>query len=113
MTAIPTNLLIEQGTNFESEEFIIPVYNNINVPLNLTSYTAVSKLKKSYTATSFSNLQVTFTNRSAGKIKLSLSNSATGLLKQGRYVYDLVIISSTGDKRRVIEGIATVTPGVS
>ena len=34
-------------------------------------------------------------------------------MSQGRYVYDVVITDSSGDKTRVLEGRATVTPSVS
>jgi len=34
-------------------------------------------------------------------------------MKPRRYVYDIVLTSATGNKTRFIEGIATVTPGVT
>jgi len=37
----------------------------------------------------------------------------TSLLKEGRYVYDIVITSNSGVKTRVVEGQVTVTPGVT
>ena len=42
-----------------------------------------------------------------------ISDVQTGALDSGRYVYDLVITDSTGDKTRVVEGIATIKPSVT
>ena len=56
---------------------------------------------------------VTFEDRSKGIIKISLTDTVTTALKARRYVYDLVLTSASGVKTRFIEGIATVTPGVT
>ena len=50
---------------------------------------------------------------SDGDWTLSLTDVQTAALASGRYVYDLVIIASGGDKTRVVEGIATIKPSVS
>jgi len=34
-------------------------------------------------------------------------------MDSGRYVYDILITDSSGDKTRILEGHATVTPSVS
>ena len=44
---------------------------------------------------------------------MSLTDVQTGALNEGRYVYDLVITDSGGDKTRVVEGIATIKPSVT
>jgi hypothetical protein len=44
---------------------------------------------------------------------LSLPKSQTVDLEPGRYLYDVEMTSSAGDTTRVIEGIATVTPGMT
>ena len=44
---------------------------------------------------------------------ISLTDTVTTALKARRYVYDLVLTSASGVKTRFIEGIATVTPGVT
>ena len=41
------------------------------------------------------------------------TGAQTAAISQGRYVYDVVIIASGGDKTRVVEGIATINPSVS
>ena len=46
-------------------------------------------------------------------LNLSLTNAQTDALKAGRYVYDLMVTDGSGSKSRVVEGQATVTPGVT
>jgi len=110
MAAIPVNLVVEQGADFEAQ-FTVTSANN--VPLDLTGYTAEAKIRKTHTSSSYNNFGTSFVNRSDGKLKLSMGNFATKILKPGRYVYDLVITSSGGVKTRVAEGIVTVSPGVT
>ena len=39
--------------------------------------------------------------------------TAVGTLERGRHVYDVVVTDSGGDKTRVQEGIAVVSPSVT
>lgn len=110
MAAIPVNMVIEQGADFEAQ-FTVTSANNI--PLDLTGYTAEAKIRKTHTSSSYNNFGISFLDRPNGKLKLSMSNFATKILKPGRYVYDLVITSGGGVKTRVAEGIVTVSPGVT
>lgn len=110
MASIPVNLLIEQGADFEAQ-FAVTSANNL--PLDLTGYTAESKIRKTHTSSTFTNFGIAFVSRPDGKIKLSMGNFATRILKPGRYVYDLVITSSGGVKTRVAEGIVTISAGVT
>jgi len=111
MSAITINIVIEQGSDFAAT---FTIKNADNSYLNLLGFTAESKMKKSYYTSSNSvPLNITFVDRAKGIIKLSLSSTVTTTLKPKRYVYDIVLTSPSGIKTRVIEGIATVTPGVT
>ena len=44
---------------------------------------------------------------------MSLTDTVTTAMTSGRYVYDVVLTDSSGDKTRVLEGQAILTPGVS
>tara|TARA_B100000686_G_scaffold275020_1_gene293347 strand:+ start:26 stop:361 length:336 start_codon:yes stop_codon:yes gene_type:complete len=111
MAAIPLNLLLEKGTDFDAT-FNIQNEDN-TTPLNLTGYTAEAKLKKSYYATSSTSFVVDFVDRYNGILKISLTNTSTSALDPRRYVYDIVLTSPQSIKTRVIEGILEVTPGVT
>ena len=111
MAAIVINLVIEQGTDFEAE---FNISDELGNPLNLTNYTVISTLKKSFyskTSVAFNTLIYDAQN---GIIKISMPHTTSSTLKGGRYVYDVVIVANNnGLKRRVLEGVVTVTEGVS
>ena len=111
MAAIPINLICEKGTDFSAT---FNIQNEANTtPLNLTGYTAVAKIKKSYTSSTSSDFVVDFPDRYNGQLKVSLDNAATASLTARRYVYDILLTAPTGYKTRVIEGLVEVNPGVS
>lgn len=110
MTAIVINLVIEQGTDFEAT---FAISDETGSPLNLTNFNIISTLKKSFYSKTSKSFTATKVNAAAGIIKLSMPSSITSTLKGGRYVYDIVIVSNTEVRKRVIEGIVTVTEGVS
>ena len=110
MSAIPLNLLLEKGTDFDAT-FNIQNEDN-TTPLNLTGYTAEAKMRRSYYATTATNFIVDFVDRYNGILKISLTNATTAGLDPRRYVYDIVLTSPQGIKTRVIEGVLEVTPGV-
>lgn len=106
-----SNLFIDQDADFTTT---VTVNDSAGSALDLTNYTALAMLRKSYqssTATTFTSAFVS--PRTTGQITISLTDTQTAALESGRYVYDLVIIDSSGNKTRVIEGIATVNPSVS
>lgn len=110
MSAITINIVIEKKTDF-SATFTIRNFDGSY--LNLTGYTAESKMRKSYYTSNSVSLNVGFVDRVKGVISLSLPSNTTSTLDPKRYVYDIVLTASNGTKTRVIEGIATVTPGVT
>jgi uncharacterized protein YfaS (alpha-2-macroglobulin family) len=111
MSAITLNLVIEQGTDFSAT---FTIKNTDGAPVNLLGFTAAAKLKTSYYTTGApTDFEVTFVDRNSGIIRIDLSDTITTTLKARRYVYDIVLTSATGNKTRFIEGIATITPGVT
>ena len=107
--AIKANLVLEQGVEFSA---LIDVTDNSNNPFNLTGYTVDSQMRKNYMSTS----AITFVgghNGALGQINLTLDNTVTNDVEPGRYMYDVEITSAGGGKTRVVEGIVTVTPGIT
>ena len=106
-----SNLFIDQDADFTTT---VTVNDSNGTALDLTSYTALAMIRKTYqssTATTFTSAFVS--PRTTGQITISLTDTQTAALEQGRYVYDLVITDGSGNKTRVVEGIATVNPSVS
>lgn len=110
MAASPLNLTVEQGADFE---LTITVRNKNNVPLNLLGYSASSVMKKHSSSTTSYPFSVTFVDRQNGRISLSMNNTVTDTLAEGRYLYDIILTSPNNLKTRVIQGMVTVSPGVS
>jgi len=106
-----SNLFINQDTDFSTT---VPVNDSSGSTLNLASYTALAMIRKTYQSTTATTFTSTFAaDRTTGQITISLTDAQTALMEDGRYVYDLVVTDNSGIKTRVVEGIATVTPGVS
>ncbi len=110
MSAKKINLVLEQGTDFQST---FTIYNDNGTPLNLVNYTGISLMKKSpYSSTSYP-FTLSFPNRIRGQVKIAMTKNQTSSIEGGRYVYDIVLTSGTDFTKRVVEGSVLVMPGVS
>ena len=113
MAVYVSNLQIDQNTDF-NQVFTLEDGQSNSV-LNLTGYTFKSQMRKHPTATTGIT---TFTasiygSAANGQIQLGLTTSQTANLKDGRYVYDVVLISPNAYRSRAVQGNVLVTPGVS
>ena len=81
--------------------------------LNLTGYSALGQLRKTYSSSTATSMTTAITSATDGTIALTMTDTATAALDAGRYQWDLLITSGSGNKTRVVEGIATVNPSVS
>lgn len=108
--AIIANLFIDQGTDFS---VVVDVQDATGSVQNLTGYTSAAQIRKTYGS---SSAAATFTcshNGVGGQVTMSLTDTVTTALEAGRYVYDLMVTDGSGSKSRIVEGQATVTPGVT
>ena len=106
-----SNIFIDQGADFSTT---VTISDSNGDALDLTSYTALAQVRKTYDSTTSTSFSATFnSDRTTGKITISLTNSQTSNLEAGRYVWDLKITDSSSTMTRVVEGIATVNPSVS
>jgi hypothetical protein len=107
--AIKANIIIDQGTDFVAT---IDLETPSSTPYNLVGYTVAAQMRKNYSSSS----ATTFTsshNGANGQITIALDKNQTMVLEPGRYLYDIEITSQGGTVMRVIEGTATVTPGMT
>ena len=107
--AIKANLVIDQGTDFQAA---IDVVDSSGGVYDLTGHTVSAQMRKNYASSSATTFTATHSD-SGGQITLILSNETTGSLEPGRYLYDVEIKSSANTISRVVEGIVTVTPGIT
>jgi hypothetical protein len=113
MAVYVSNLQIDQNTDF-NQVFTLEDGQSNSV-LNLTGYTFKSQMRKHPTATTGIT---TFTasiygSAANGQIQLGLTTSQTANLKDGRYVYDVVMTNTLGQMSRVIEGMVLVRAGAT
>lgn len=104
-----SEIVIEQGANFAANVTLI---DSLNQFVNLTNYTANSQMRKSYASTTAYDFIVTKTDSANGSLVISMSAATTANIREGRYVYDLVI-QENSVKTRAVEGIVTVLPSVT
>jgi hypothetical protein len=105
-------LFIDQGATFNS---IINLADDLtNTNLNIDSYIVTGQLRRSYySANASANLFCYVSDAANGQISISLTAGQTANLKPGRYVFDVMAGTPANAVNRIIEGIITVSPGVT
>jgi hypothetical protein len=105
-----SNIVINQGADYSTTVTV----SDGSSAVNLVGYTATAQIRKSFDSTTAVDMTCTFADdRTSGQITLSLTDSQTSAMEWGRYVWDLLISTAGGNKTRVVEGIATVSPSVT
>ena len=105
-----SNIYIDQGADFTT---VISLTDSNDDALNLTGYTALAQIRKTYGSTTVAAAFGTVLTSDSGQISLTLTDTVTAAMTSGRYVYDVLLTDGSGDKTRVLEGQAVLTPGVS
>lgn len=109
-------ITIDQGSDVSIELHVI---NSDGAARDITNHEFAAKLKKNYNSDSDDTTDFTtaVSNAAAGIVTLSLTNTQSGLLKAGRYVYDVEMTYYDSDEaatiERILEGKITVTPSVT
>lgn len=110
--ATKANITIDQGSTFFTQ---INLTDENGDPISLVGYTANSQIRRWYNSATAAVVFTTNTgpNSASGIITLSLTANQTSNLVYGRYVYDVDVTDASNTVTRVLEGIVTVTPGVT
>lgn len=105
-------LYMDQGASFENT---LTITDDItNAAANLTGYTISSQMRRSYySANATANITCTIVNAATGNVKMSLAAANTANIKAGRYLFDVETIDPNNFVVRILEGIITVTPGIT
>ncbi len=114
MAAIKKSLTIEQYSTFKAR---FTWLDKNKRAINLTGYTAVMQMRDAVGSPvllelSTENGRIVITP-TTGAVELSLTDEETGVLTFKSAIYDLVLISATGQATRLLEGKVTVSPGVT
>ena len=107
--AIKANLIVDQGTDYET---VINVTDDDGNIVDLTGYTADAQMRKHYTSVTYYTF-TTSINIAKGTVALSLTSNTSNRIPAGRYVYDCELTDANNKRSRLVEGIVTITPQVT
>lgn len=108
--AITAHLDIDQGSDFVAE---FDLENDNETPVNLSGAQVYSQFRKSFGSSVGYSFTSSIVNANNGKISIALSGVQSSAIKPGRYLYDVEILSYSGVKTRVVEGILTINPEIT
>jgi len=111
MAVYVSNIVVNGGTDFN--QIFTLEDGATNSPLVLTNYTIKAEMRKHASASAATTFTSSIYNALGGQIKIGLSTSQTASLKEGRYVYDVVVTDASSVMTRVVEGMALVRAGVT
>ena len=111
-----TNIWIDQGSDYSTT---VDVAGSGGTTFDLTGYSAFASIRKSYSSSSAVSFACSIPVPQTGAITIALTNVQTAAMDPGWYVYDVSIVSPTGQVTRVLEGqvevnaMVTFPPGYS
>lgn len=111
MAVYTSNILVNTDTDFTQ---VFTLENaDTNSALNLTGYDVKAQMRKHPSSSGVTTFTSSILSAAAGQIQIGLSTSQTADLKEGRYLYDVVITDTSSIMTRVVEGTALVSKGVT
>jgi hypothetical protein len=110
--AIVKNLTIDQGSTFSVK---ITITGSDNEVYDLTGYgVPTAQIRKNAESSTITQaMTCMIPEPTLGYVIMTLTDEQSVTIKAGRYMYDMVIESSFGEKYRAVEGIVTVSAGVT
>jgi hypothetical protein len=84
-----------------------------NNPIDITGNIVCAEIRKFDESVSFISFNVDYVNASLGQIKLTLTGDQTITLKEGRHYYDILLLETTGNVLKIVNGYAIVKKSVT
>ena len=111
MAEYVNNLTINSGEDFN---YPLTILSSQGGDLDLTGYAVTSMMRKHpESSTVTAEFVVGITSAARGEVNLSLASTITSDIKQGRYVYDVLLTSDLNVRTIAVEGTALVRTGIS
>lgn len=113
MSAGKLNITIEQGATFTRK---ISMTDATGAAVNLTGATVAAKLSPGFGAATSYPFTMTVTDGPNGRISWVMPNTVTVGLNgatKARWVYDIEVTYPSGNVDRILQGEATIEPGVT
>ena len=108
--ASKANIVIDQGTTFNTT---INLTDDLGNVIDLTGQTAYGQVRKWYTSSTYYSFVISIPLPTTGIMYVSMDANTTANIAAGRYVYVIVTKSNAGVITRIAEGMVTVTPEVT
>ena len=103
------NLYVDQGT-----DFAINVDISINnEDITLSDKTFFCSFAKLYSSAASANASVTPLVGNNSILEFSVDGPTTENLEPGKYVYDVIMISPSGIKTKILDGLITIIPTIT
>ena len=105
------NIYIDKGCDFRTT---IELFNEVGTDYSsseIAVYSFYSSIKKVYSdSTSIVNFTIETSNND---ITLVLTDQQTDLIKPGKYQYDVIMQKQTGERSKIVEGLAFIVDTVT
>tara|TARA_B110000285_G_C15052910_1_gene577990 strand:- start:165 stop:503 length:339 start_codon:yes stop_codon:yes gene_type:complete len=104
------NIYIDKGCDFRTA---IELFNESGTEYSesdIAVYNFYSSIKKVYSDSSLVNFTIETSNND---ITLVLTDTQTDLIKPGKYQYDVIMQKQTGERSKIVEGLAFVVDTVT
>ena len=105
------HFIIEQGVDFASQIELMSYYNNVFY--DLSGATLYASMKKSWQSTVAYEMEAYVADAENGLFNIQMTWEQTSALEPGRYLYDIICATQAGERLRILEGVVTVTPGIT
>lgn len=105
--AVRANLVINQGETFSNQILLQDEFGN---DYDVSGYTCVAAMRKYHGS---ANVVAFSTSISNGQCTIAMTAGETANVADGRWVYDVDIISASNTVTRIVEGIITVKPAAT
>lgn len=111
MSVYVNNIVIGAGSSFSQDLTLSQSGDSI---VNITGYGISSYIRKHPESTAkTASFVVGITSATKGQINLSLGSTVTSTMKEGRYVYDILVTKPDGNRTIIVEGGILVRAGIS
>lgn len=110
------NLFIPQGSDWTANVIFYTSNTTGRFVVDTSAYAnGAGQLRKCYSSNAAANLVVTLPTDGAanGIVTLALDNANTSSLADGRYLYDVEVITTGGSIAQVVRGTITIHPSMT
>ena len=96
------NLYVDQGTDYVID-LVLTTNDRLSYPTESNSF--YCSVKKLYSSVATANAEVSAVSSSNNVISLYMAPDATQDLDPGKYTYDILMVTDSGIKTKILEGL--------